>query len=100
MFRGTESSVRPAPVVAYQRPDGITSVRMANDIREEDRDGQTIYVYDEAVFDLGADRTETAADIEAAFDGWWLYGTQPDEAPMTLEERIEIIEEILTGGEI
>lgn len=81
-----------------RRPDGTANVRLADNIKEEDRDGQTIYVYDEAVFALGADREETAEDIQTDFEAWWEYGIQPEEPMPTIEERLELVEMMLMGG--
>ena len=45
--------------------------------------------------------TETAADIEADFDEWWAFGSQPVEPLPTLEEWVAAIEDfIISGGEI
>lgn len=79
-------------------PDGTANVRLAADIKEEDREGQKIYVYDEAVFTLEADRTETAEEIQSNFDAWWTYGIQPEEPMPTIEERLELVEMMLMGG--
>lgn len=78
--------------------DGTANVRLANSVREENRDGQRIYVYDEAVFTLGADRVETEEDIKADFESWWEYGIQPEEPMPTIEERLELVEMMLMGG--
>ena len=79
-------------------PDGTANVRLADNIKTEDRDGQTIYVYDEAVFSLGADREETVEDVQADFGDWWAYGIQPEEPMPTIEERLELVEMMLMGG--
>lgn len=78
--------------------DGTANVRLAHDVREEDRDGQRVYVYDEAVFTLGAGRVETEEDIQTDFESWWEYGIQPEEPMPTIEERLELVEMILMGG--
>ena len=85
-------------MVLERLPDGTADVRLANNIMEEDRDGQTVYVYDEAVFTLGTDREETVEDIQADFEAWWEYGIQPEEPMPTIEERLELVEMILMGG--
>lgn len=79
-------------------------MRLADHIVEEERaldDGgsQTVYVYDEVVFELPYDReNETEASIEAQFESWWAYGSaEPEEEP-TLEERVGILEELMMGG--
>ena len=100
LLTNTESSTRPSAVLMDVREDGTKIVRMANNIREEERDEQTVFVYDEALFELGADRTETAEDIEEDFNDWWEFGIQPEEPLPTLEERIAAIEDILIGGDL
>ena len=98
-LQNTESNLRPPVVVLNEMEDGTKSVRLADNIREvETEDGATMYVYDEAVFTLEADRTETADDILEDFTAWWEYGIQPEEPLPTLEERVEMIEELLMGG--
>ena len=98
-LQNTESNLRPPVVVLNELEDGTKSVRLADNIREvETEDGATMYVYDEAVFTLEADRTETADDILEDFADWWEYGIQPEEPLPTLEERVEMIEELLMGG--
>ena len=101
LLKDTKSSVQPSAVIMDNWQDGTKSVRLAGNIREEENDGQVIYVYDEVKFDLEAGRTETAADIAAEFEDWWAYGSQPEEPEMTLEERVAAIEDfIISGGEI
>lgn len=98
LLTNTESSMRPSAVLLERLPDGAANVRLAGNVAEEDRDGQTIYVYDEAVFTLEADRGETAEDIQADFESWWAYGIQPEEPMPTIEERLELVEMMLMGG--
>lgn len=101
LLKDTKSSVQPSAVLMDNWQDGTKSVRLAGNIREEESDGQVIFVYDEVKFDLEAGRTETAADIEADFDEWWAFGSQPVEPLPTLEERVAAIEDyIVSGGEI
>lgn len=99
LLTNSESSVRPSRV-ALDRRDGKTTVRLTGDVREVEREDGTVYVYDEVFFTLGSDREDTLEDIEAAFDGWWEYGSQPDEPAPTLEDRVEMLEELLFGGEM
>lgn len=101
LLRDTRSNAQPSAVLVDTREDGTKSVRMAGNVREENEDGQVIYVYDEVVFDLEAGRTETAEDITEAFYAWWDFGSQPEEPLPTLEERVAAIEDyIISGGEI
>ena len=105
-FTGTEGTVRPDSVSMCVWPDGRKCVRLSDNIqeifREDDQGGQIIYVYDEVLFELDADRTETVQDIEENFEDWWIYGSEPEEAPPTVEERLDAIEELMMemlGGE-
>ena len=97
LLRNTESNVRPSAVLLDEREDG-KRVRLADSVREEERDGETVFVYDEVVFTLEPDREETAEDIAADFEGWWEYGSQDEEPLPTIEERVSLIEEMLLGG--
>lgn len=98
LLRNTESSVRPSSVLMDSREDGTKAVRMAGNIQEVEKEDQTVFVYDEVVFDLEAGRNETAADILEEFEAWWEYGSQDPEPLPSLEERVTLIEEILMGG--
>ena len=100
LLKDTKSNVRPSAVLVDENEDGSKTVRIAGEVREDTVDGQTEYTYDEVLFTLEAGRTETAEDIEADKDDWWAYGSQPEDAPMTLEERVAAIEDfIISGGE-
>ena len=99
-YPGVRSNTEPSAVQVEVLGDGSKHVRLADNIQEIEEDGQTLYQYDEAVFDLEAFREETAEDIEAEFEGWWEYGTQPEEPLPTLEERVAAIEDFLIGGEL
>ena len=64
-------------------------------------DGQAMYEYDEVVFVLPEDRHDTMLDIELAFSDWWVYGSQPDEGAVSLEDRVTDLENVvleLIGG--
>ena len=101
LLRDTRSSVRPCAVLLDEKEDGTKIVRMSGNVREETEEGQVLYVYDEALFELEAEREETAEDIEADFEGWWEYGAQEEEPLPTLEERVAMLEDyIISGGEI
>ena len=100
LLRDTKSSARPSAVLMDEWEDGTKSVRMSGNIREAEEDGQTVYTFDEVTFELEAGRTETAEDIQAGFDDWWAFGSQPEEPLPTLEERVAAIEDyIISGGE-
>lgn len=101
LLKDTRSNAQPSAVLVDDWQDGTKSVRMAGNIREEAGEDGTVFVYDEVTFELEAGRTETAADIEADFDEWWAFGSQPVEPLPTLEERVAAIEDyIVSGGEI
>lgn len=100
LLRNTQGNERPSAVLLDRDEEGKALVRLAANIREEVEEGQTMYRYDEVVFELGSDRTETAEDIAEQFEDWWTYGENADEeeAEPTLEERVALIEELLLGG--
>lgn len=102
LIKDTKSNVLPSAVLMDENEDGSKIVRMAGEATEEaGEDGQTIYTYDEVLFTLEAGRTETIADIEAEFDDWWEYGSQPEEPLPTLEQRVAMLEDyIISGGEL
>ena len=87
-------------------PDGRKVVRLADNIekivKEDEHGEQTVYQYDEVLFELDADRTETEVDILENFADWWTYGSEPEEALPTIEERLSLVEDVLMeilGGE-
>ncbi len=96
----TESSVQPEKVTMETLGDGTKHVILADNIHQEDRgeENGSVWVYNEVAFDLEPEREETAADIEAEFEGWWEYGAQGEEAAPTIEDRVAAIEEYLLGG--
>ena len=99
LLKDTKSNVLPSAVLMDENEDGSKTVRIAGIATESVEDGQTIYTYDEVLFTLEPGRTETVEDIEADLGDWWEYGSQEDEPLPTLEERVELIEAILMGGE-
>lgn len=98
LLKNTKSTTMPSAVLLKAREDGKKDVRMADNIREEEREDGPVIVYDEVVFVLSEDRTETAEDIEANFEAWWDYGSQPEEPTPTIEDRVRAIEDYLIGG--
>ena len=101
LLKDTISNVRPCAVAMDEKEDGGKTVRICGNVREREEDGQSVFVYDEVVFELEAGRAETAADIEADLEAWWAFGSQEDEPMPTLEERVAAIEDyIISGGEI
>ncbi len=101
LLKDTKGTTVPSAVLMDEKEDGGKIVRMAGNVRPLEEDGQTVYVYDEVLFELESGRSETVADIEAAFYDWWDFGSQPEEPAPTLEERVAAIEDyIISGGEI
>ena len=110
LFTGTTSNVRPERVVLEQLGTGEKVIRLADNIEEIEEAGEPatagegagdvhiLYRYDEVVVMLEPGRAETAQDVADAFADWWTYGSQPEEPAPTLEQRVELIEEILLGG--
>lgn len=100
LLKDTRSSVQPCAVAMDEKEDGGKIVRIAGEVTEIQEDGQTIYQYDEVVFELEPGRTETVTDIVADLNDWWEFGCQEDEPAPTLEERVAMIEDYLIGGGI
>lgn len=100
LLKDTRSSELPCAVAMDEKEDGGKIVRITGEVTEIQEDDQTIYQYDEVVFELEAGRTETVEDIEADLNDWWEFGSQEDEPTPTLEERVAMIEDFLIGGGI
>jgi hypothetical protein len=82
-------------------PDGTRVVRLADHVQivpDEWMDGEpsTHYEYDEVVFEMPEDRTDTVEDVTEDFDDWWVFGQEEYEEP-TLEERLAELEDIVFG---
>ena len=99
LLQNTTSTLEPSPVLMDETEEGKV-VRLADNICQEEEDGQTVYTYDEVLFTMDPDRTETAEDIAEDFDAWWEFGSQPEEPEPTLEDRVSAIEEFLIGGDL
>lgn len=95
MYTNVQASQMPSRVLLERLPDGSALVRLTDNVEAVATDEGTAYRYDEVTFTLTADRKETAADIEAAFADWWAYGSEPDEPPATLEERVSNLEDMI-----
>ena len=93
-----QSSTKPESVVMEKLPDGSIRVILHADITATKDDDGTVYQYKEVDFILPDDRQETQASIKKSFDAWWAYATE-DHTPPTIEERLELLEEIVYGEE-
>lgn len=100
LLKDTRSSELPCAVAMDEKEDGGKIVRIAGEVTEIQEKGQTLYQYDEVVFELEPGREETVADIEANLNDWWEYGCLEEEPAPTLEERVAMIEDYLIGGGI
>ena len=89
-----QSSCDPARVVIENLPEGRCVIRLTDHVTERTEEESTVYEYDEVVFDLPEDRSETVASINDAFAAWWEYGQQEQEA-ITLEQRVSDLEELV-----
>lgn len=101
LHTGVMSTARPSSVVVEQR-DGDRRVLLRDHIEEvritEGKVKQTVYQYDEVVFIMPEDREETVESIVENFSSWWTYGAQPEEPAPTLEERIQVLEDVILMG--
>lgn len=96
----------PPRVQEEKLPDGKRRFVLSDGfvpVKSEDNEQSTMVQGRQADFVLGTDRTETASDVEADFDGWWGYAVSwraADDTPTT-DERLNALEEAvlaLIGG--
>ena len=99
IYRNAEAGQFPERVTLERLLDK-TIVRMTDNVTpfetepQDGRQSQTMYRFDEVVFDLPDDRTgETVTSITANFAAWWEFGSA-DEEPVTLETRIAALEDM------
>ena len=96
IYLNAEAGSAPAKVVLEDLPEKKI-VRLADNVtthQTEDEIPQTVYRFDEVVFDLPEDRQGESGDsIEANFDQWWAFGSE-DEAQVTLEDRVAALEDM------
>lgn len=99
IYRNAEAGQSPERVKLERLPDK-TIVRMTDNVRpfepevEEGQISQTMYRFDEVVFNLPEDRTgETVVSITEDFAAWWAFGSE-DEEPVTLEARVAALEDM------
>ena len=92
-YKNVQAGVEPSKVLLERLPDGSANIRLADNITTVTDEEGTRFQYDEVAFHLDVDRTETEQDIERDFDDWWEYGTQPEEEPPTLEQRVSDLED-------
>lgn len=90
----------PPRVQEEKLPDGRHRFVLSDGfaaVEQNEEEQAPMYQGTQADFVLGADRTETAADIEAAFTAWWDYAAvwQAVENKPTVEERLEALEEAI-----
>ena len=90
----TKSASQP-PRVALEHPEGKTRVCLADNIKQvEDPEEGVGFVYDEVIFFMPDDRSDTLAEIETNFAAWWEYG-QTELTDPTLEDRVSDLETLL-----
>lgn len=93
IYKNAEAGQTPEKVRLEKLPDR-TVVRLTDHVEPFDAEDQTMYRYDEVVFDLPDDRSgETVVSITADFETWWEFGSADDE-PVTLETRIAALEDM------
>lgn len=90
----------PPKVQEEKLPDGRRRFVLSDGfeaVEQNEEERSPMFQGAQADFVLGSDRTETAADIEAAFDSWWDYAAawQSIKAAPTTEERLEALEEAI-----
>lgn len=101
IYLNAEAGSAPAKVVLEDLPEKKI-VRLADNVtthQTEDEIPQTVYRFDEVVFDLPEDRQgETEESIEANFAQWWEFGSADPEEAITLEDRVAALEDMYLYG--
>ena len=93
LLLNTKAASRPASVV-IENLQGKKRVILADNIKMVEDPKDNGFVYDEVIFFKPAERTDTLAEIEAHFSDWWVYG-ETDPEPITLEDRVSDLEQLL-----
>jgi len=96
------SATRPDSVRLEHLPEGMARALLAQNIRKvttEYEEGETeiAYVYDEAIFFVPDGQAATKTAIEANFESWWTYASQPEEEAPTIEDRVSANEEAIAA---
>ena len=101
IYLNAEAGSAPAKVVLEDLPEKKI-VRLSDNVtthQTEDEIPQTVYRFDEVVFDLPEDRQgETEESIEENFAQWWEFGSADPEEAITLEDRVAALEDMYLYG--
>lgn len=106
VYFDVRSTARPGEAEIRQTAQGERIIYLRRNVVETQDDDGKGYSYDEAVFTMPPDRTDTLEQIRMAEDDWWLYaGSESNRAPDirervdSLEEAVLVLSEIIMGGE-
>ena len=77
-------------------PEG-QRVLLSSNVHQIEDEGSVGYEYDEVIFLMPSDRTETIQSIEENFEAWWEFGQQEVESEPSLEQRVSDLEDIIIG---
>ena len=94
LLHDTRSGSIPPRVILEELPEGQRVLLSSNVHQVEDEDSIS-YEYDEVIFLMPSDRTETIQTIETNFDSWWKFGQQEAEDEISLEQRVSDLEDII-----
>lgn len=95
LYTGVQSGSQPHKVTVEHLPDETSNIRLTDNIEEVMSEEGTTYKYDEVVFMLPKERHATEENILKDFDDWWAFGSQPEEPPITLEDRVSVLEDLI-----
>jgi hypothetical protein len=77
IYYSVDADQKPQKVMMENLPGGKKNIRMADNVKEysqEEAKDRKMYRFDEVTFELPADSTITAEEIEADFEKYWDYG--------------------------
>ena len=94
MLHDTRSGSIPPRVILEVLPEG-QRVLLSSNVHKVEEEDNISYEYDEVIFLMPPDRTETIQTIETNFDSWWKFGQQEAEDEISLEQRVSDLEDII-----
>ena len=92
----SQSTIRPQEIQVRKRDKGHALIRLRRNITETEKDGDTLYDYEETNVSI-ADRRGLVSYVEQFFDDLFAMGLEEESKPRpkTLAERLAELESIV-----